>query len=145
MDVWLSPALGFDYPNARATIYGSGTNKVSWISLSDVAAFAVETLGRPAANKAVLELGGPEALSALDAVRIFEEIGGRRFQVQHVEQSELQSQFASATDSLQQTFAALKLNCAKGDPIPMEDMLRAFPVPLTSVGDYARRVLTPGR
>ena len=25
MEVWLSPALGFDYPHAKATIYGEGT------------------------------------------------------------------------------------------------------------------------
>src|SRR3982074_3386530 len=29
MDVWLTPALGFDYPNAKATIYGGGENKIS--------------------------------------------------------------------------------------------------------------------
>jgi NADH dehydrogenase len=29
MEVWLSPALGFDFPNAKATIYGSGRNKLS--------------------------------------------------------------------------------------------------------------------
>ena len=32
MEVWLSPALGFDFPNARATIYGTGRNAISWIS-----------------------------------------------------------------------------------------------------------------
>ena len=37
MEVWLSPALGFDYPNAKATIYGEGKNKVSWIAIKDVA------------------------------------------------------------------------------------------------------------
>lgn len=142
MEVWLSPALGFDYPNARATIYGAGTNKVSWISLADVATFAVETLDHPTAARSILELGGPEPVSPLEAVRIFEEVGGRAFQVQHVQASELQAQLASAADSLQQTFAALKLNCAKGDPVPMADILRRFPVQLTSVRDYARRALS---
>jgi uncharacterized protein YbjT (DUF2867 family) len=28
MEVWLSPVLGFDYPNAKATIYGEGKNKI---------------------------------------------------------------------------------------------------------------------
>ena len=145
MEVWLSPALGFDYPNARGTIYGAGTSKVSWISLFDVASFAVETLEHPTAANAVLELGGPEPLSPLDAVRIFEEVGGRPFQVQHVQQSELETQFTSATDSLHRTFAALRLNYAKGDPVPMDNILRRFPVELTSVREYARRVLTPVR
>ena len=30
MEVWLSPALGFDYLNASARIYGPGTSPVSW-------------------------------------------------------------------------------------------------------------------
>jgi hypothetical protein len=29
MQVWLSVALGFDYQNAKARIYGSGQNKIS--------------------------------------------------------------------------------------------------------------------
>ncbi len=32
MEVWLSPALGFDYANANARIYGNGINKCSWVS-----------------------------------------------------------------------------------------------------------------
>ena len=142
MEVWLSPALGFDYGNAKATIYGDGSRPVSWISLADVASFAVETLDHPAARNATLELGGPEALSPLQVVTAFEEMGGRKFECQHVPEAELRAAFETATDSLQKTFAALRLNCAQGDPIPMEETLRTYPVPLTSVRDYARRVLS---
>jgi hypothetical protein len=39
MEVWLSPAVGFDYPSAKATIYGAGRNPLSWISRGDVAAY----------------------------------------------------------------------------------------------------------
>src|SRR5688500_505724 len=84
MEVWLGPALGFDFPNARATIYGSGENRMSWISLGDVAAFALFALDNPETDKQTIELGGPEALSPLDVVAIFEEIGDRPFQIQHV-------------------------------------------------------------
>lgn len=63
MEVWLSPVVGFDFPNATAQLYGSGRNPISWISLGDVARFAVESLDHPNARNATLELGGPEALS----------------------------------------------------------------------------------
>jgi uncharacterized protein YbjT (DUF2867 family) len=142
MDVWLSPALGFDYPNARVTIFGDGIRPVSWISLGDVASFAVETLDHPEARDAVLELGGPEPLSPLQVVAIFEEVGGRSFERQHVPESELRAGFETATDSLQKTFAALRLNYAKGDPIPMEHTLRTYGLQLTPVRDYAHRVLS---
>lgn len=31
MEVWLSPALGFDYANAKATIYGDGKAGIAWV------------------------------------------------------------------------------------------------------------------
>jgi uncharacterized protein YbjT (DUF2867 family) len=145
MEVWLGPALGFDFGNAKATIYGTGQNKISWIALGDVAAFAVEAVDNRAAQNATLELGGPEALSPLEVVRIFEEVGGRPFEVQQVPEEALRAQYEGATDPLQRSFAALTLDYANGDPIDMRATLAAFPVPLTSVRDYARRMLTmPG-
>lgn len=139
IEAWLSPAFGFDAANAKATIYGTGENKVSWISLGDVAAFAVESLTNLAARNATLEIGGPDALSPLEVVRVFEEVSGKKFEVQHVPEEALQAQQANAQDSLQRTFAALMLAYAKGDVIPMETTLQQFPLPLTSVRDYARQ------
>jgi uncharacterized protein YbjT (DUF2867 family) len=140
MEAWLSPAFGFDFPNARATIYGSGTNAISWISLGDVAEFAVRTLDDPAGENDTLELGGPEALTPLEVVHIFEEIEGRPFEVQHVLEDALRAQQRVAADSLQSAFAALMLAYAKGDQIPMEETLRRYPVRLRSVREYATGV-----
>ena len=53
----------------------------------------------------------------------------------------VEAQRAAAPDSLQRTFAALMLAYAKGDPISMAATLARFPVPLTSVQDYACRAL----
>ena len=143
MEVWLSPALGFDFPNGKATLYGSGQSKVSWISLGDVAEFAVQSLDNPAAQNAMLELGGPEALSPLAAVKIFEDVTGKQFQLSDVPVAVLQAQQAAATDSLQQSFSALMLSIAAGDPIEMRDVLQQFPIQLTSVKGYAMRVSKP--
>ena len=126
-EVWLSPALGFDAPNATAQIYGGGQNKISWISFQDVAQFAVSALDNPRAKNAVVELGGPEALSPLDVVRLAEQVTRKRFAVQHVPEEALRAQFAAATDPLQQSFAALMLYYARGDVINMKATLRAFP------------------
>jgi NADH dehydrogenase len=141
MEVWLGPALGFDYPNGRATIYGSGENPISWISLADVAAFAIHSLENPVAENAVIELGGPDALSPREVVRIFEAISGRSFEIQTVPEEAIRAQQAEATDTLQQTFAALMLTYAAGDPIPMTETLRKYPLPLRTVRDYAQQVL----
>jgi uncharacterized protein YbjT (DUF2867 family) len=139
MEVWLSPALGFDAANAKAQIYGPGENKISWISYKDVAQFAVASLDNSEARNAVIELGGPEALSPLEVVEIFEEVRGRKFDVQHVPEEALEAQRESAGDPLQQSFAALMLFYARGNIIDMQETLRKFPLRLTTVRDYAQR------
>lgn len=141
MESWLSAAIGFDGANAKATIYGEGHNPISWISRYDVARFAVASLDNPAARNATLELGGPEALSPLDVVRIFEQVGGRSFEVQHVPVEALQAQQEAATDGLQQSFSALMRAYAQGDAIDMRQTLQAFPLKLITVREYAQRVL----
>lgn len=140
MEVWLSPALGFDFANAKAQIYGAGENKLSWISYRDVAEFAVAALENAAATNAVIELGGPEPLSPLEVVKIFEESQGRPFVVQHLPEEELIEQKKNAVDPLLESFAALMLYYAAGNVIEMSNTLERFPLQLTSVKDYARVV-----
>ena len=143
MESWLSPGHGFDFVNAKAQIFGAGRSPISWISFADVAQFAVASLDNPAAQNAVLEVGGPEALSPLEVVRIFEEVKGQKFAVEHVPVEALQAQKEAATDALQESFAGLMLQYAAGDAIDMEATLKTFPLRLASVRDYAQRVLTP--
>src|SRR5262249_37294275 len=118
-------------------------NPISWMSHHDVARFAVTCLTSPLARNATFELGGPDALSPLNVVRIFEEIGGRSFQLQHVPEETVEDQEASAPASLQRSLAGLSSCYASGDVIDMRETLAAFPMVLTSVRDYAHRVLNP--
>jgi uncharacterized protein YbjT (DUF2867 family) len=143
MEVWLSPALGFDPANGKAQIYGSGASPISWISFGDVAQFAVACMDNPAARHTTIELGGPEALSPLEVVSRFEAVGGRNLAVTHVPEDALRAQYAAATDPLQRSFAALMIGYAHGDPIDMGATLRQFPVSLLSVSEYARRKVRP--
>ena len=139
MEVWLSPVLGFDYPNAKASIYGEGKKKVSWIAIKDVASFAVASLDNPAAKNRVIELGGPEALSPLEVVNIFEATKGRKFELQFVPEEAIRAQRDGAQDPLSVSFAALTLGVVNGSEIDMKNILEVFPIQLTSVIDYAKR------
>jgi uncharacterized protein YbjT (DUF2867 family) len=141
MEVWLSPAVGFDYANSKAAIYGSGENRISWISFLDVAQFAVASLDNPAGRNATLELGGPEALGPLEVVGVFEKVGEAPFELQHVPLEALQGQHAAATDPMQASFAGLMIGLAAGKAIDMTDTLKAFPLKLKSVREYAAEVL----
>ena len=142
-ELWLSPALGFDYANAQATLYGDGRNRLSWVSYRDVARLAVLARAHPAAVNATLEIGGPSALSPLEAVRIFEEVGGRPFKVEHVPVNELRDELAGAPDPILASLLGLQLYYADGYEMNMAETLRVFPLQLTSVREHAQRVLEP--
>lgn len=142
MEVWLSPALGFDYPNANARIYGPGTSRISWVSYQDVAEMCAISLRHSGADRRIIEFGGPAALSPLEVVSRFEEIGGKKFRLEHVPEETLLSQFESATDSMQKSFAGLMLGYLHGDTINMAPVVEEFGVEkLTTVNEYARGVL----
>jgi uncharacterized protein YbjT (DUF2867 family) len=140
MEIWLGPVLGFDCAHAKAVIYGKGKNKISWISIKDVAAFAVASIDNPAAQNAVIQLGGPDDLSVLDAVGIFEQESGQTFELQDIPDEALRAQIA-APDSLGKTFSGLMIGLNEAETIDMNETLRNFPIHLTSVREYARQMI----
>lgn len=143
MEVWLSPALAFDYPNHRARIYGTGSNPVSFVSYKDIAQFAVRSVDTAAAANQAVEVGGPEPVSQLDAVRIFERATGREFALDYVPEESLQEQRSRATDPMDQTFAGLMLDYAAGNVVNPAEALKLVPLRLTTVRDYASSVGLP--
>lgn len=137
MEVWLSAATGFDVAGRRATIYGAGDRRITWISLRDVAQFAVAAIGHPAAHNATLELGGPEPLTPLEVVALFETALHVRFTLHHALASALHLRMAAATDPMEKSFVALMIGVVHGDWIPMAGLLRQFPIKLTTVHEFA--------
>jgi uncharacterized protein YbjT (DUF2867 family) len=141
MEIWLGPHLGFDAPAGKARVFCTGEKKVSWVSYHDVAALAIAAAESPEAENRVLEVGGPEALSHHDVIRIFEERAGRKFEVEQVPDEALQAMKANAKNPIEETFAGLMLFVGRGDDIDMRPTLSRHPVRLTSVREYADRVL----
>jgi NADH dehydrogenase len=142
MEAWLSPALGFDAPNGRVTVFGDGEQAISYISLYDVARFCVAVLPNPEGRNATLELGGPAAVTPNEAVRIAERIAGRPMAVQHVPLDALRAQYEAATDTLEKSFAGLTFALAQGDVVDMEDVLAAFPLRLRTVDMHLAELLS---
>jgi uncharacterized protein YbjT (DUF2867 family) len=141
MEVWLGPHLGFDAKGARARIFGKGDRKISWVSYRDVAALAVAAAQSPAGENQVLGMGGPEALTPLEVVRIFEDRGGKKFALDYVPEEALVDAKAKARNPVEETFAGLQLSYARGFEVDIRPTIARFPMHLTSVRDYADRVL----
>ncbi len=140
MELWLSAGTGFDPLNGKVTLCGTGTNPVAYISYKDVAEFAVKSIYHPDLKNEFLELGGPQNITPLDAVRIFEEVMQKKIEVQQIPVNTIRDQFNGSVDPMQKSFSGLMLCMAYGDYIDMREVLRKVPVGLTSVKDYASRV-----
>ena len=140
MEVWLSPALGFDYANGKAVVFGDGRQLMSWVSYEDVAEFAVRCADTPAAHNRILEIGGPEDLSPLDVIRIFENTTNRSWDVQHVPEEALLAQLEQATDPLAETFVKLQLEYLHGCLMNTSEALRMMPVQQKTLAAYAAEV-----
>ena len=96
------------------------------------------SIDNPAAENKVIELGGPAALSPLEAVAIFETVLGNKFTVQLVPEAALSAQKAAAQDPLSESFAVLMLSAAGGSTIDNQQMMAVFPMSLTTVNEYAK-------
>ena len=141
MEIWLGPHLGFDAANGKARVFCSGEEKISWVSYRDVAALAIAAAESPEGANRTIEVGGPEALTHHEVIRIFEERSGRKFEVEHVPEEALEAMKANATNPVEETFAGLMLFVGRGDEIDMQPTLKRYPRRLTSVREYADRIL----
>jgi uncharacterized protein YbjT (DUF2867 family) len=145
MEVWLTPALGFDGVNGKVRVYGDGSRPVSWISYRDVARAAAVAVTEGTARNMVVELGGPQALSPREVIRMFEAAGAGEIAIESVPEAALEAQMKDATDSLQKSFAGLMLQTAAGDGIDTTTGRQLFPFPMTSVGDFISGQLAAAR
>ena len=139
-ETWLGPMLFADPAAGTAKVYGGGTEKIRYVAVADVAELAVQSLSRPAARNAVIPFGGPDEISQRDAVRIFEEAYGRKFNVIEVPEAALEAQWSSAQNPFDKTFAGLMLGIARGFDTGIKPPFEKFPMQLTSPREYARRL-----
>jgi uncharacterized protein YbjT (DUF2867 family) len=139
MDVWFSPLCGFDVAARRATIFGAGNAPVSWIAARDVAEIAARSTLGEGPRAGVVELGGPEALSQREVVQVFEDATGAQWELETLPVIELERMHGHGETDIVRSLGALMLEAHLGattDPASFRD---AFPWPLTTVGDFARR------
>ena len=136
MEVWLTPALGFDAAHGKARLYGDGNQPISWISYRDVARAAAAAVIEGTGRNMVVELGGPQALTPREVVRMFEAAGAGVSTTESIPTAALENQLETATDPLEQSFAGLMLQYAAGDPIDTTTSSQLFPFQMTAVRDF---------
>ncbi|HED34538.1 MAG TPA: NAD-dependent epimerase/dehydratase family protein [Gammaproteobacteria bacterium] len=138
-ECWLSPRFGFDIENRIASLCNDGQARISWVSIKNVAQFAVSSISHPNARRASLNIGGPEALSVMDIVKYCEQRLECQFELKNVSERALEQALEEAKaggNSLEQSLAALTLGFTKDDVIDMGVVSNQFPeIKMTSVKD----------
>ncbi len=145
MDDWLTPELGFDFPNGKVVVYGDGTNKLAWVLSADVAQVAVAAAKEPSLANATIPVTGPDLLSPNEVIAIFEEVAGEKYEVTYVSTEELEAQRASASNPVEESFAGIFLRYAAGDPPEQAQPGRGFSMQRTSVWEFAKRSVERSR
>jgi uncharacterized protein YbjT (DUF2867 family) len=143
MDVWFSPLCGFEVEHHRATVFGDGTSPVTWIARDDVAEAAAHAAAGDA-ESCTVELGGPEALTQLEVIEIYERLTGTPWEVTHTSVDELERGLVGG-DERTQSLSAEMLEAHLGSVADSTPLLERFPLPLTTVSEFAARSVAASR
>jgi NADH dehydrogenase len=84
MELWLSIIAEPMLKQGRAMIFGRGQNPINFVSVDDVAHFALIALRDPQARGLTIEMGGPDNVSLTEMVTIIERATGKTARRQHI-------------------------------------------------------------
>jgi uncharacterized protein YbjT (DUF2867 family) len=140
MEIHAGPFGGWDFSRCRARVIGSGRAVVGYVSVCDVAAFAVASIEHPAAAGRSLHITGPEPLTGMDAVAIAERVTRRRFRVQRVPLAALRVIRAviGPFNPLLASFMAMGIAMDSGEQVAMDVLWREFGIQPTTFEQYVR-------
>ena len=141
MEIAFSPIAGWKLAKGKVRVAGPGTAPASYISLHDVAEFAVIATWNPALENRSIPLGGPEALSAMDAVRVFEKALEKPLKVSHAPAPVLKVMKVATRpfNPYLSSILGLVTSGLSGDSVDMTETLVEFPMKLTTVREVAEK------
>lgn len=135
-ETWISMVVGIPLQTHQPiTLVGEGNRHHSLVSMEDVAKYAVEAIGHPAAINQRLALGGPEPLSWRGIIQEFEKILGQSLPVNFVAPGE---PIPNLPEIVPPVLAAME---TYDSIIPMEEMSRSFGVTSTPLSTFIYRLL----
>jgi uncharacterized protein YbjT (DUF2867 family) len=82
-EVHLTSLAGFDIGRGRVLVFGRGSTPQRWVSVHDAARLVVAVATEPE-PPALVEFGGPEELSKVQAVAVAERVTGRRIKIRRM-------------------------------------------------------------
>jgi NADH dehydrogenase len=140
LESWVGMVVGIPLQARQPiTLVGTGQRLHSLISIGDVAAFTIATVGNPAAKNQRLVLGGPEPVSWCGIVDAFGKVLGEDLPVQFVNPGET---IPGLPGVVPPVLAGME---TYDSPIPMDELARNFGVKQTTLTVFIHRMLNiPG-
>jgi uncharacterized protein YbjT (DUF2867 family) len=137
MDTWIMAIIGGPaLHSAEVTLVGEGHDRHTFVAAQDVAAFALAAVDNSAARNQYIPIGGPRAMSWLDAVQVFQGALGRQIQVDCVPPGQ-------PLPGLSPFMAELMTGFARYESlVPMDEIAPRYGVQLTSLEGFVQRSLT---
>src|SRR5262249_35356896 len=125
----------------KVQLFGAGDKPISYISLSDVSAWAVAVLDEPKAYNQAIPLGGPRALQPLEVVKVFEAALSQPLKVSHMPAvvPKIASAVLKPFNPKLASLMGLGADVTRGDVLDMSKTRSIAGVNETSIEDYARR------
>ena len=136
MDVWFTKALGFDRDD-RVTLYGGGVTEQAWVAAADVAEVAVQAARNPALGNRTIKFGGPQRLTQLEVVAIYERVFGHAIDTDVMETSAIEAMLARAATPSEESLAGVLFEATEPSVAEWPDFDENFGFRRTSVADFA--------
>lgn len=133
MDAWFGMLIEMPiHSGMPVTLVGDSKRRHSFVAERDVAAFAVSAVGHMAAKDATILIGGPDAITLRDAVRLYEQALGSKIEVRTVAPGDPIPGLPESVWGIAAGFESYD------SEIPMDEAARTYGVRPTSALDFAR-------
>jgi uncharacterized protein YbjT (DUF2867 family) len=144
METMFKPTSGWEVAQGRVRIVGPGTARFNPVSRDDVAEFAALSAVRDDLQRRVIPVGGPDIVTAMDVVELFEEVSGRKLKVKHVSAAKcsIAARILRPFNPSRSSVYALAAGNARDNVIDMALVLAEIPVGLTPLRRIAESQLS---
>lgn len=139
MDSWVDLFGQSILKKQEATIFGRGTNPVSFVAIDDVARLATLVLEQPEASNWTIEMGGPENLTLHEVIGAFEQVLHLHVTVRHLSVPALrtiQLLMRPFNPVLSRQLGMAMLLDTDKQSCDMTETLKLFPLKLTRLEEF---------
>jgi uncharacterized protein YbjT (DUF2867 family) len=141
MEIWATIVGDPVFKGEPVRIVGPGTTTANYVAVSDVASMAALVLSRPAERNIIIEFGGPDNLTLLEVVAMFERIAGKPARRSHAPGALMRPMAALlglVNPVLGRQIKLATVAAATETSIDMAPVLARYPIPQTRFEDWAR-------